>query len=94
MTEVRLVTIEENELIQLIRTAVKCELQTLAKTQQKEPPIFLTREEVAKHIGLSLPTVDNLTKEGVLTAYRTGRKKAYILSEVNENIHKQKIKYK
>ena len=47
-----------------------------------EPDTLLTRQQVAEMIGVSLPTIHNMTKAGKLTGYRFGHVVRYKLGEV------------
>lgn len=52
----------------------------------KEPPKerFLSRKEAAKMLGVSLPTLDDLSKNGILKFSRLGRIKRYKYSDLVE----------
>lgn len=49
-----------------------------------EPDTLLTRRQVAQIIGVSLPTLHNMTKAGKLTGYRFGHVVRYKLGEVEK----------
>ena len=56
---------------------------------------YATRKEVAKKLRISLPTLNSLTKEGILTGYRLGNRLLYKSDEVEqaiEQISTQKYK--
>ncbi len=48
---------------------------------------YLTREEVAKLLRISLPTLHDWTKTGTIKAYRIGRRVLYKENEVNSSLH-------
>ncbi len=58
----------------------------LADIQKRiAPPIstvYLTREETANRLKVTLPTVWSYTKKGILKSYRIGNQVRYIESEV------------
>ena len=47
---------------------------------------FLSREETAKLVKISLPTLNQWTKEGILLSYRIGKRILYRKSEVEEAV--------
>jgi len=50
--------------------------------------IYLSREEVSKQLKISMPTLRNLTLQGVITGHRLGpRKILYKRSEVESALH-------
>ena len=55
-------------------------IQAAIKPQQTT--VFMTREEVAEFLKISLPTLWAWTKNGVLKSYTIGNKVRYIQSEV------------
>lgn len=60
--------------------------ETLSAMQAVMTPskttVFMTREEVANFLKISLPTLWAWTKEGTLKSYTIGNKVRYIESEV------------
>lgn len=58
-------------------------LSELQKAVTPQPDThLLTRQEVAKWLDISLPTLHAWTKNGILQAYRIGNKVRYKKSEV------------
>ncbi len=58
---------------------------------------YLTRKEVSKKLRISLPTLNSLTKEGVITGYRIGTRVLYkwdevesVLKVISSNKYKRK----
>lgn len=47
---------------------------------------YLTRIELSKWIKISLPTINDYTKKGILKAYRIGGRVLYQKSEVVESL--------
>lgn len=96
MTENVFLQITLDELKLMIAEAVQDGMKkfTSSKNGSHNEVNWIPRIEAAKHLNISLPTLDKLTKEGKLTAYRCVRKKVYNIQELNEAIGKLKIKYK
>ncbi len=46
--------------------------------------IYLTRGEVSKHLQISLPTLHNYVKQGLIKSYRIGGKVRFKLEEVDQ----------
>lgn len=52
---------------------------------------LITRMEVAKMLGVTLPTVYDWTKKGIITAYRIGNRVRYKEAEIMETLSNNKI---
>lgn len=64
-------------------------LQLLTKNQQKNPSSdFITRQETAEILNVSLSTLLNWRKAGIITAYRIGNKIRYKKSEILDSLTK------
>jgi hypothetical protein len=69
--------------------------QLPVKEQSKEHTSFLSREEVAKMLKVSLPTLNEYSKNGIVQSYRVGNRVLYRLDEILESIKQVKnLKYK
>lgn len=55
----------------------------------QEPEKLLTREETAKFLKVSLPTLNNWTKAKVLTPHHIGRRVYYKKSEIINKLKNQ-----
>lgn len=56
---------------------------------------YLNRFEVVELLKISLPTLTNWTKEGILQSYRIGKRVLYREDEVNSSLEKvRNLKYK
>lgn len=68
-----------NELLPFFR-----EVFLKAFGESKTEEVYLTREQAATIIGISLPTLDKYTKEGILQKYSLGNSEVqrYKLSEI------------
>lgn len=69
-------------LIQEIAQAVSRELTSLTPVPRSEQDDLLSREEAAKLLRITLPTLRNRTKEGRLKGHRMGNRVLYLRSEV------------
>ncbi len=85
-TITQLINISPEELREEIRKDFRLELQELAKSlTPKEPTIWITRQEAADLIGVSLVTIHNWSKEGVIHAHKIGTRIRFKKSDI-ENI--------
>lgn len=65
---------------------LKEQLQEFSKLfAPKEPTVWITRQEAADLIGVSLVTIHNWTKEGVIHAHKIGTRIRFKKSDI-ENI--------
>lgn len=95
MQNIVLSPIPLNELKTVIGETVKNEFakQAAAQPPTKEYAEFLTRKETAKLLTVSLPTLSEWTKRGLITGYRISCRVRYKRSEV-ETALKQIISLK
>jgi len=64
-------------------------LQLLTKNNQTNPSSdFITRQETAEILNVSLSTLLNWRKAGIITAYRIGNKIRYKKSEILDSLTK------
>ncbi|MCD8448481.1 helix-turn-helix domain-containing protein [Tenacibaculum dicentrarchi] len=56
--------------------------------QPKEPTIWVSRQDIADFLSISIVTVDDWTKKGILSAYRIGNKKRFKRNEVENALTK------
>jgi hypothetical protein len=79
MTTLTLHEITLEELMDSLREVVKCEVQQLQKTSEEK---LLNTREVSTMLKVSMGTVNNWTRAGVLQSHYIGRKKFYRMSEI------------
>lgn len=82
-----------------IANAVRLGLEQLQTTQNttttNEQTELLTRNEVCNLLHITLPTLHNWTKEGLITGYRIGTRIRYKRAEVLATLNKvQQIKFR
>lgn len=81
------VIMSSKDFAELIRSAVKAEIDQLKKDfQPKEPTVYMTREEVKDFLKVDITTVWNWTKRGKLKAYGIGHRVYYKRYEVEQAI--------
>ena len=86
MTQPIIVTINVPALQELIKDAVKqALLESEGKAQSYE---YISRNETAVRLHISLPTLNNYTKTGKIPAYRIGGRVLYKLHEVEQSLRK------
>jgi len=75
------------DLKNIISEAVKTELQNLSNSQPpKEETEFLTRHETAKILNVSLPTLNEWTKQGIIIGYRIASRVRYKKNEITDAV--------
>ncbi len=68
-----------------ILSGVQKQLEDFSKNfQPKEPALWITRKEVAELFGVSLVTIHNWTREGVIRAYKIGTRVRFKKSEIED----------
>ena len=77
--------LSSEELVKLILKGFTKEILPVIQTTDKEPEL-LTRKEIAKLLRVSLPTLHDWTKRGVVKAYRIEGKVYYKRSEIEESL--------
>jgi len=85
-----------DELTAVISKTVRDEVERL--TQSLTPPPsteFITRKETAQKIGVSLVTLNEWTKTGIVTGYRIGTRVRYKRHEIENSLREvHSLKYK
>lgn len=83
ITQVHNVT--PQQLKESILSEVRTELQNITQNfQSKKQPEYLTRKEVAKILKVSLVTLSDWNKKGVLKPYRLGNLIRYKRAELDQ----------
>ena len=94
---VQLITLSVEDLQSIIKNAVGEVLQnSQPKQKENNEDSYLTRQQVANYLHLSLTTLDTYTKEGLLTSYKIGHRVLYKKSEINSSLLEKisSVKYK
>ena len=74
-----------------ISESVRSEIYKAISNQKAEKTIY-TRQETAELLGISLPTLNEYTKQGFIIAYRLGYKVRYKLEDINLALTRIKTK--
>lgn len=91
------ITLEElqERIQQIVRKEVQQIADTLPAPADNLEPEFITRKETATILGISLPTLNEWTKSGIVPAHRIGTRVRYIKSDVFASLKSvDTIKYK
>ncbi len=73
-----------DDLKQLLEEAVKVQLEKHFPKKEDDDERLLTRKEVAKILGISLPTLHTYTKEGIIQASRLGSMIRYKKCDIDD----------
>jgi excisionase family DNA binding protein len=91
MKSIQVFQLSMEDLSQIIRDAVKSELQknneVIQLNPQKEAPELLTREEVAKMLKVSYTTLFLWNRDNKLEAKKIGKRVFYLRSEVMNRLN-------
>jgi excisionase family DNA binding protein len=87
MNTIAVTTIGVQELKEIIESTIESKLSIYLKQESQltlddSEQELITRNEVAKKLRISLPTLSTLTKSGTIKGYRIGRRVLYKWSEV------------
>lgn len=79
----------------VIQDAVKNEIEKLNLNKPEIPTEYITRKETAGILGISLPTLNEWSKQGIIPSYRIASRVRYKKEEVMNSLTKvQSLKYK
>lgn len=87
MAKLLLNTIELSDIEKIVERVFDKKLKSLSTPKEKELKL-LTRKDTAKLLRISLPTLHDWTKTGIVKAYRIGNRVLYKLEEVKEALLK------
>lgn len=95
MQNIILTSLPFEQLQNAIKEAVRAELLNFTPSTREENPEFITRKETAQILGVSLVTLNEWTKTGVLQGYRIGSRVRYNRTEVQTSLQKvQSLKFR
>jgi excisionase family DNA binding protein len=96
MNQILLNGIDLNDLKQIISASIKEELaSTVLFMPDQSAGHYLTRQEVSKLLHISLPTLNEWSKQGILQSYRIGNRVLYKKFEIEASMTVVKnLKYK
>jgi len=96
MNSIILQGINIEDLKKIFREVLEEKLNQEPKPKESEKSLdYLNRFEVAKLLKISLPTLNNWSKAGILQSYRIGNRILYKKDEIEQSVKIVKnIKYK
>jgi excisionase family DNA binding protein len=87
MNQILLNGINLNELLDKIGQLIENKIrQNNNQPQKQDQSKFISRKEVAKLLKISLPTLNDWTKSGLLNSYRIGTRVLYKPDEVEQSL--------
>ena len=84
MENVLFTSFKESDLKKMIREVLDEKLKSVPEPKKITQNItYLNRFEVADRLRISLPTLNNWSKEGIVQSYRIGNRVLFIEDEIN-----------
>ncbi|SMG49714.1 helix-turn-helix domain-containing protein [Arenibacter troitsensis] len=84
MGKLMLSTLELSDIKKVVEEVIENKLKNLNPQPEKEGLKLLSRKDTAKLLCISLPTLHDWTKTGIVKAHRIGNRILYKLEEVND----------
>jgi hypothetical protein len=95
MNSIILQGINTEDLKKLFREVLEETKQESKPKESGKRPVYLNRFEVVELLKISLPTLNNWSKEGIVQSYRIKNRVLYKLDEIERAVHSVKnLKYK
>ncbi|MEI2738122.1 MAG: helix-turn-helix domain-containing protein [Chitinophagaceae bacterium] len=87
MSEIFLKGITVSDLLEKIGQIVDHKIGSMQRLSiEKQAKPYLTRREVAQMLDISLPTLNDWSKSGLLRSYKIGNRVLYRMNEIEEAI--------
>ena len=84
-----------SDIKKVLREVLEEKSNDFAKPVKSEDQKYLSRKEVAKLLKISLTTLNDWSKQGIVQAYRIGNRVLYKKKEIEDSVSKvQSFKYK
>jgi len=84
-----------SDIKKVLREVLEEKSNDFAKPVKSEDQEYLSRKEVAKLLKISLTTLNDWSKQGIVQAYRIGNRVLYKKKEIEDSVSKvQSFKYK
>lgn len=84
-----------SDIKEVLREVLEEQSNEFTKSENSDNPEYLSRKEVAKLLKISLTTLNDWSKQGIVQSYRIGNRVLYKRNEIESSISKVKnIKYK
>lgn len=78
----------------VIQDAVKMEIEKLNLIKPENPTEYITRKDAKEILGISLPTLNDWSKRGIIPSYRIASRVRYKRAEVLNSVTKvHSLKY-
>lgn len=74
----------------VVRKVLDDRLNDLMPQGKEDTPLYLTRDEAAKMLRISLPTLADWTRQGIIPAQRIGRRVLYAISDIENTLEGKK----
>ncbi len=95
MTNLILTQIPIDDLKIIISDTIRAEMQKYNAPPPPPQTEYITRNECARILGVSLPTLNDWTKRGLIIGYRIGTRVRYKKAEILEAVKQiQTLKYR
>jgi hypothetical protein len=95
MENIILSPIPISELQSIISETVRAEMQQICTATTSPETEFITRQETAKILDISLPTLNEWTKQGIVIGYRINTRVRYKKGEILDAVKQiQTLKYR
>lgn len=89
------ISINLDEFQKIIADTVREEVANSQPESQQGTPEYLTRKEVADFLKISLVTLNDWSKKGIVQSYRIGARVRYKRSEIDQALRATKnLKYR
>lgn len=91
-----LISMELKEFQSIVKQAVKdalrseCDSLVIGSTETLKP--FLSRKEAAELLSVSLTTLNDWSKSGIVASYKLGSRVRYRMSDIQDALRKQHTK--
>ena len=74
----------------VVRKVLDDRLNDLIPQRKEDTPLYLTRDEAAKMLRITLPTLNDWTKLGRIPVQRIGRRVLFALSDIENTLEGRK----
>ena len=82
MVQTLLIQASLSDIEAVVRKVLDDRLNDLIPQRKEDTPLYLTRDEAAKMLRITLPTLNDWTKLGRIPVQRIGRRVLYALSDI------------
>ena len=82
MVQTLLIQASLSDIEAVVRKVLDDRLNDLIPQRKEDTPLYLTRDEAAKMLRITLPTLNDWTKLGRIPVQRIGRRVFYALSDI------------